>query len=101
MLPDPRPNVSRVEVTFVFSPFHLPGFVCPTLFAPSLMPKGGISPLQPGDGRHSRFQGSTSDSPGARRSQRQMVKELDRIFQKLISYSQKLKVCKVCQLERM
>ena len=49
----------------------------PTLFSPDyapeeiyeiaaqLMAKGGISPLQPGDGQHSRFQGSTSDSPGA------------------------------------
>ena len=50
---------------------------CPTLFSPDyapeeiyeiaaqLMQKGGISPLQPGDGLHSRFQGSTPDSPGA------------------------------------
>ncbi len=50
---------------------------CPTLFSPDyapeeiyeiaaqLMQKGGISPLQPGDGTHSRFQGSTPDSPGA------------------------------------
>ena len=49
----------------------------PTLFSPDyapeelyeiaaqLMAKGGISPLQPGDGLHSRFQGSTPDSPGA------------------------------------
>ena len=49
----------------------------PTLFSPDyapeeiyeiaaqLMKKGGVSPLQPGDGLHSRFQGSTSDSPGA------------------------------------
>ena len=33
--------------------------------AQQLMKKGGISPLQPGDGQHSRFQGSTADSPGA------------------------------------
>ncbi len=50
---------------------------CPTIFSPDyapeeiyeiaaqLMQKGGISPLQPGDGKHSRFQGSTADSPGA------------------------------------
>ena len=50
----------------------------PTLFSPDyapeeiyeiaaqLMKKGGISPLQPGDGLHSRFQGSTADSPGAK-----------------------------------
>ncbi len=50
---------------------------CPTIFSPDyapeeiyeiaaqLMAKGGISPLQPGDGLHSRFQGSTPDSPGA------------------------------------
>lgn len=50
---------------------------CPTLFSPDyapeeiyeiaaqLMQKGGISPLQPGDGRHSRFQGSPADSVGA------------------------------------
>ena len=49
----------------------------PTLFSPDyateeiyeiaaqLMSKAGISPLQPGDGKHSRYQGSTSDSPGA------------------------------------
>ncbi len=49
----------------------------PTLFSPDyepeeiyaiaaqLMQKGGISPLQPGDGIHSRLQGSTADSPGA------------------------------------
>ncbi len=49
----------------------------PTLFSPDyapeeiyeiaaqLMKKGGISPLQPGDGKHSRYQGSTADSPGA------------------------------------
>ena len=51
---------------------------CPTLFSPDyapeeiyeiaakLMQKGGVSPLQPGDGLHSRFQGSTPDSPGAK-----------------------------------
>ena len=50
---------------------------CPTMFSPDyapeeiyeiaaqLMKKGGISPLQPGDGVHSRFQGSVTDSPGA------------------------------------
>ena len=50
---------------------------CPTLFSPDyateeiyeiaaqLMQKGGISPLQPNDGLHSRFQGSVSDSIGA------------------------------------
>ena len=50
---------------------------CPTLFSPDyateeiyeiaaqLMQKGGISPLQPNDGLHSRFQGSVPDSPGA------------------------------------
>ena len=49
----------------------------PTLFSPDyapeeiyeiaaqLMAKGGISPLQPGDGKHSRYQGSTPDSQGA------------------------------------
>lgn len=29
------------------------------------MQKGGVSPLQPGDGLHSRFQGSSPDSVGA------------------------------------
>jgi Mn-containing catalase len=50
---------------------------CPTLFSPDyateeiyeiaaqLMKMGGVSPLQPGDGLHSRFQGSVPDSPGA------------------------------------
>ncbi|MGI4756611.1 MAG: manganese catalase family protein [Janthinobacterium lividum] len=50
---------------------------CPTLFSPDyateeiyeiaaqLMAKGGISPLQPGDGKHSRFQGSVADTIGA------------------------------------
>jgi Mn-containing catalase len=49
----------------------------PTLFSPDyepeeiyeiaakLMQSGGISPLQPDDGRHSRFQGSIAGSPGA------------------------------------
>ncbi|MGI4852844.1 MAG: manganese catalase family protein [Janthinobacterium lividum] len=50
---------------------------CPTLFSPDyateeiyeiaaqLMAKGGISPLQPNDGKHSRYQGSVADTIGA------------------------------------
>ena len=47
----------------LFSPDYAPEEIYE--IAAKLMEKGGISPLQPGDGHHSRFQGSTADSPGA------------------------------------
>ena len=51
------------ESRSLFSPDYAPEEIYE--IAQQLMKKGGISPLQPGDGKHSRFQGSTSDSPGA------------------------------------
>lgn len=47
-----------------FSPDYAPEEIYE--IAAQLMAKGGISPLQPGDGQHSRFQGSPADSPGAK-----------------------------------
>ncbi len=51
------------EATQLFSPDYAPEEIYE--IAAQLMQKGGISPLQPGDGRHSRYQASTPDSPGA------------------------------------
>lgn len=51
------------EAPTLFSPDYAPEEIYE--IAAQLMAKGGISPLQPGDGNHSRFQGSTPDSPGA------------------------------------
>ncbi len=51
------------ECRSLFSPDYAPEEIYE--IAAQLMKKGGISPLQPGDGLHSRFQGSTPDSPGA------------------------------------
>jgi Mn-containing catalase len=51
------------ECRSLFSPDYAPEEIYE--IAAQLMQKGGISPLQPNDGRHSRFQGSTPDSPGA------------------------------------
>ena len=51
------------ECRSLFSPDYAPEEIYE--IAAQLMQKGGISPLQPGDGRHSRFQGSTTDSQGA------------------------------------
>ncbi len=47
-----------------FSPDYAPEEIYE--IAAKLMKSGGISPLQPGDGTHSRFQGSPADSPGAK-----------------------------------
>lgn len=52
------------ECTTLFSPDYAPEEIYE--IAAQLMQKGGISPLQPGDGKHSRYQGSTPDSPGAK-----------------------------------
>lgn len=52
------------EATNLFAPDYAPEEIYE--IAAQLMAKGGISPLQPGDGKHSRFQGSTPDSPGAK-----------------------------------
>ena len=49
--------------TTLFSPDYAPEEIYE--IAAQLMAKGGVSPLQPDDGMHSRFQGSTPDSPGA------------------------------------
>ncbi len=49
--------------TSLFSPDYAPEEIYE--IAAKLMQKGGISPLQPGDGKHSRFQGSVAGSPGA------------------------------------
>ena len=46
-----------------FSPDYAPEEIYE--IAAKLMQAGGISPLQPNDGRHSRYQASTADSPGA------------------------------------
>ena len=46
-----------------FSPDYAPEEIYE--IAAQLMAKGGISPLQPGDGQHSRYQGSELASPGA------------------------------------
>jgi hypothetical protein len=51
------------ESRTLFSPDYEPEEIYE--IAAQLMEKGGISPLQPGDGNHSRFQGSVSVSPGA------------------------------------
>ncbi len=51
------------ESRSLFSPDYAPEEIYE--IAAQLMKKGGISPLQPGDGSHSRAQGSVSDSPGA------------------------------------
>lgn len=51
------------ESRSLFSPDYAPEEIYE--IAQILMKKGGISPRQPGDGTHSRFQGSTPDSPGA------------------------------------
>ena len=51
------------ECRSIFSPDYAPEEIYE--IAAKLMKSGGISPLQPGDGLHSRFQGSTPDSPGA------------------------------------
>ncbi|GAC1355899.1 MAG: hypothetical protein NVSMB3_01610 [Acidobacteriaceae bacterium] len=51
------------ECRSLFSPDYAPEEIYE--IAAQLMKKGGISPLQPGDGVHSRFQGSTPSSPGA------------------------------------
>ncbi len=47
-----------------FSPDYAPEEIYE--IAAKLMASGGISPLQPNDGKHARFQGSVSDSPGAK-----------------------------------
>ncbi len=47
-----------------FSPDYAPEEIYE--IAAKLMASGGISPLQPGDGKHARYQGSVSDSPGAK-----------------------------------
>ena len=52
------------ECSTLFSPDYAPEEIYE--IAAQLMQKGGISPLQPGDGKHSRYQGSTADSPGAK-----------------------------------
>ena len=51
------------ESRSLFSPDYAPEEIYE--IAAQLMQKGGISPLQPGDGKHSRFQGSTTDTVGA------------------------------------
>jgi len=51
------------ECRSLFSPDYAPEEIYE--IAAQLMKKGGISPLQPNDGLHSRFQGSTPDSAGA------------------------------------
>jgi Mn-containing catalase len=51
------------ECRSLFSPDYAPEEIYE--IAAQLMQKAGISPLQPDDGLHSRFQGSVSDSPGA------------------------------------
>ncbi len=51
-----------------FSPDYAPEEIYE--IAAQLMAKGGISPLQPGDGQHSRFQGGPTDSPGAKAQQK-------------------------------
>ncbi len=47
-----------------FSPDYAPEEIYE--IAAKLMASGGISPLQPDDGKHARYQGSVSDSPGAK-----------------------------------
>jgi len=47
-----------------FSPDYAPEEIYE--IAARLMAKGGISPLQPRDGQHSRFQGGPTGSPGAK-----------------------------------
>ncbi len=51
------------ECRSMFSPDYAPEEIYE--IAAQLMQKGGVSPLQPNDGLHSRFQGSTADSIGA------------------------------------
>ena len=51
------------EAPTLFSPDYAPEEIYG--IAAQLMTKGGVSPLQPDDGLHSRFQGSTPDSSGA------------------------------------
>ena len=51
------------ECRSLFSPDYAPEEIYE--IAAQLMQKAGISPLQPNDGLHSRFQGSVADSPGA------------------------------------
>ena len=53
----------NTEAPTFFSPDYAPEEIYE--IAAQLMQKGGISPLQPNDGKHSRFQASTADSPGA------------------------------------
>ncbi len=48
----------------LFSPDYAPEEIYE--IAAQLMKKGGISPKQPNDGTHSRMQGSTANSPGAK-----------------------------------
>ena len=52
------------ESRTLFSPDYAPEEIYE--IAAQLMQKGGISPLQPGDGKHSRYQGSTANSVGAK-----------------------------------
>lgn len=52
------------ESRSLFSPEYAPEEIYE--IAAQLMKKAGISPLQPDDGRHSRVQGSTAGSPGAK-----------------------------------
>jgi len=47
-----------------FSPDYAPEEIYE--IAARLVAEGGISPLQPGDGQHSRFQGGPTGSPGAK-----------------------------------
>lgn len=51
------------ECRSLFSPDYAPEEIYE--IAAQLMQKAGISPLKPGDGLHSRFQGSVADSVGA------------------------------------
>jgi Mn-containing catalase len=51
------------ECRSLFSPDYAPEEIYE--IAAQLMKKAGVSPLQPEDGLHSRFQGSVPDSPGA------------------------------------
>ncbi len=52
------------ESRSLFSPDYAPEEIYE--IAAQLMAKGGVSPLQPGDGQHSRYQASTANSPGAK-----------------------------------
>ena len=51
------------ESRSLFSPDYAPEEIYE--IAAQMMAKGGVSPLQPGDGLHSRYQGSSKSSPGA------------------------------------